>query len=232
MNHTTERIVTAGTLIIFALSIIYLYGAQKLNFYVYPTHAFYITLSAVLLILTGLYLLLFKKHIHLHLSTPSLLIALFIPVLLIISLPARPLYSDAALARGVIEDLPVFYNDTSFSFSVEPKNRQLLDWIKAFNADPEPNTYASQEVKIKGFIVPTEVPHIFFLTQFYIACCAADARPIAIPVEYPESFTPKKDDWVEVEGVMKSGEMKGERKVIIDMKKATPIPTPSNPYAF
>lgn len=232
MKNSHLRLSTSILLILFGVIILSLQITGKLGFYVYPSHIFYISLSAVLLILTGVFLIFTKKEIHLHFENVYTIPALLIPIALVLFFPAKPLSSDAALARGVVEDLPVFATDASFSFTVEPKNRQLLDWIKAFNADPEPNNYAGQEVHVKGFIVPAEAPNTFFLTQFYIACCAADARPIAIPVEYSGDFIPKKDEWVDIEGLMKSGDIHGERKVIIEMKSATPIPVPANPYAF
>lgn len=232
MHHSKESLFTAILLLCFGAAILFLKFQDKLGFYVYPTHIPYISISASIILLTGIFLLFSRKKIHLHIENRFLLPLLLLPILFIIFVPAKPLSSDTALARGIVEELPIFASDTSFSFNVDPKNRQLLDWIKAFNADPEPNNYIGQEVHIKGFITPSEEPHLFFLTQFYIACCAADARPIAIPVEYSGDFSPKKDAWIDLEGTMKAGEIKGERKVIIDMKKATPIEIPSNPYAF
>ncbi|MFN7160555.1 MAG: TIGR03943 family putative permease subunit [Candidatus Gracilibacteria bacterium] len=232
MIHLYIRYIAGLLLILFGGIILYLQNADKLGFYVYPTHIIYISLSAFVLILTGVFIIFVKRGIHFHLENTYLLPVLFIPILLVLFFPSKPLSSDAALARGVVEDLPVFAADTSFSFNVDPKNRQILDWIKAFNADPEPNSYVGQEVDIQGFVVPSEIPNTFFITRFYIACCAADARPIAIPVEYSGDFTPAKDDWLEIERIMKSGIINGERKVVIEMKKSTPIPVPSNPYAF
>ena len=70
------------------------------------------------------------------------------------------------------------------------------------------------------------------LFRFVIVCCAADSRPSAIAVEYPQADTVANDTWVEVTGRLQVAGTGEELLAYVEAAEIIPIPTPANPYLY
>jgi putative membrane protein len=70
----------------------------------------------------------------------------------------------------------------------------------------------------------------FALLRYSIVHCVADARPVVLLVVAPLAPALPGDQWVEVEGVLRSRESAGGRLVTIAADRVTPVKEPPNPY--
>ncbi len=75
-----------------------------------------------------------------------------------------------------------------------------------------------------------EEQEVFLLYRYAMACCAADATPLAVVLEnLPNGLRPKEGDWLKVRGVTRS--VPGEKKILVVRVNAVEfIPEPRRPY--
>jgi uncharacterized repeat protein (TIGR03943 family) len=83
---------------------------------------------------------------------------------------------------------------------------------------------AGRSVELTGFVSQEGRP--FTLSRFYITCCVADAVPIGVHVMPKGGSKLKRDDWVDVTGVLS----KGHREWIVRALAIRHIKPPSDPY--
>jgi uncharacterized repeat protein (TIGR03943 family) len=175
------------------------------------------------------------QHITLFPPGWSTLLLLIVAILGL-TIPPRVLASDTALQRGVTEALPVTRTEPkSFSATIKPEDRSIVEWVRTLNAYPEPDAYTGQKVDVAGFIVrnPDFPDDYALLCRFIITCCAVDASPVGIPIHLPAGQTDVTNDtWLQVEGQMKTETLNGKRQLVIAAETAQEIPTPADPYSF
>jgi len=147
----------------------------------------------------------------------------------------RPFNSYVALDSGELlnmtRTIPQRFQPVS-----RPEERSLVDWVRLLNAYPEPDAYQGQKAKVQGFVVhpPGSPAHRFFIARFVVTCCAADAYPVGLPVELAagEAKAYPADTWLEIRGRMITGEIAGQRRLILKAEQVTRIPPPENPYLY
>ncbi|HEY9848386.1 MAG TPA: TIGR03943 family protein [Leptolyngbyaceae cyanobacterium] len=148
----------------------------------------------------------------------------------------RVFNSQTALERGVTDTLLMTRSQPQeFRSAKKPEERSLIDWVRTLNTYPEPDAYAGQKVKVKGFVVhPKELPdNYLLLSRFVLTCCAADAYPIGLPVKLNTSRSAyQPDKWLEIEGMMIAETFGDKRQLTIQANSLTPIPEPKNPYDY
>ena len=83
-------------------------------------------------------------------------------------------------------------------------------------------------VDLTGLVLdPSEAgPRSFQLGRFYITCCVADAVPIGVHVMPGPRAKLKRDDWVDVTGVLS----RGHREWVVRALAIRHIKAPSDPY--
>jgi uncharacterized repeat protein (TIGR03943 family) len=144
--------------------------------------------------------------------------------------------SSTAIQRGVTEAVSVTRSQPqSFRSQSRPENRSLVDWIRTLNTYPEPDTYTGQKVNINGFVVaaPQLGNNYLLLTRFILTCCAADAYPIALPIQLTDSNSIyKPDSWLQVQGKMATATLEGKRQLVVVATAVQPISPPKNPYDY
>jgi uncharacterized repeat protein (TIGR03943 family) len=149
----------------------------------------------------------------------------------------RVFASTTAIQRGVTEAVTATRaQPQSFRSQSKPENRSLVDWIRTLNTYPEPDTYSGQKVNINGFVVaaPQLGNNYFLLTRFILTCCAADAYPIALPVQLTSdsSSAYKPDSWLQVQGKMATVTLEGKRQLVVVATDVQSISPPQNPYDY
>lgn len=145
--------------------------------------------------------------------------------------------SHTALRRGLTETLPLTrLQPQAFQTSAKSEERSLIEWMRLLNVNPEPDTYKGQSAQVNGFVInPPDFPEgHFVLARFVITCCAADAYPIGLPVQFSADQAKRypQDSWLEVKGKMITETINNERRLTIQAKSLTPIPEPRNPYDY
>ena len=98
----------------------------------------------------------------------------------------------------------------------------LLDLVKNLDQIEGRQVVTSGSV-YRGSAVPEGY---FMLFQFVITCCAADAQPIWVLVNYSQSSTLANESWVRVEGKLVFEQFKKNRVPVIEASALHRIPTP------
>lgn len=242
MSEHLFKIIQSIICFLVAGLIFWFYTNGKLTFFVHPNYVNMIVVSAGFLTLLGVAFFFTKSHYcceHDHkdfIAPHAAWLLLLIPLTLGFTIPPKPLSSETATARGISSDVSLLTGETSdFQFAIRSEDKTLLDWVKTFNLDPEPENYAGSKVDFEGMVLKSDTlpPGYFLIAKFFIACCAADARPIGVPVRFdPSKFQPKDNEWIRIKGEIMGDTIADERRAVIDLESFETIPVPENPYIY
>lgn len=167
-------------------------------------------------------------HNHENLSW-GVLVIVAIPLILGTLIPSRPLGANAM--NGDFNMTAIAATNT-LSFEKNPLDRNVLDWIRMFNASDDLSVFNGQEADITGFVYrdTTFNENQFLAARFTISCCVADAVAVGLPVEWSESIPA--DTWVRVLGRFELGEFRGEPKPILRPTSLEIVSQPEHPYLY
>lgn len=174
-------------------------------------------------------------HDHDHTLTRVGLFLVLLPVILGTFIPAKPLGAVAASNREI--------NVGRLSSALAPSNSQiassaqaknLLDWLMAFDREPNPATFSGQQADLVGFVYRDSrfAEDTFMLSRFIVSCCVADATPIGLIVRWPDAPTLADDQWVQVTGRFEPGEFAGQSMPVLVAEELQPTDMPNQPYLF
>ncbi len=159
-----------------------------------------------------------------------------IPLLLGVLIPARALGTSALPNRGITVSSPfTIQNTTNVQALDRPAaQRTVLDWIRAFHAQSNPQSLNAEPVDVIGFVYhdPRLQANQFLIGRYAIACCIADATAIGITVNWQQSAALENNHWVRVQGSIASGELDGQAVPVINADQVLPIQEPDQPYLF
>jgi len=145
----------------------------------------------------------------------------------VLAWPPAPSFADLASQRPRDQTA-----EDELAFVLPPSQRSLTDWVRLQRAQPDPELFAGDPVRISGFVlpVPGEAPQ---LARLLVRCCLADAAPVGLPVRWSAlGAAPPADQWLAIEGVMaveaSPPSAGGERLVVVPQRIRT-IPRPARP---
>jgi uncharacterized repeat protein (TIGR03943 family) len=123
---------------------------------------------------------------------------------------------------GPMESKPI---DSDFNL---PRNPSLLRLALA----PEP--YEGKHVTTLGRVyLDDKLPiNSFFCYQLVMYCCAADAGPLGVLVQYDKVKNLSSGQWVKAEGEIKITQKGDQRKTEILAEKVEPIDPPKDQYLY
>lgn len=226
------------------LLLLHFWVSGKLYLLIHPNYMGLTIVTAILLLILAAYrtlsLLLRPKSRqpeiqHLALFNPRFGSLLLLLVALAgFTITPRAFASQTAADRGIGDSLTnTRIKPQAFRANARSEDKSITEWVRGLNAYPEPEAYAGQKVRVKGFVSPSPEANYFLISRFVITCCAADAYPIGLPVKLaPGTQRPKADTWLEVQGEMIVESLKGERSLVIAASQLTPIPEPAKPYDY
>ncbi|NJK72321.1 MAG: TIGR03943 family protein [Synechococcaceae cyanobacterium SM2_3_60] len=217
----------------------------KLALLIHPMYVPLVVVCGVVLIAFASVRLLKHRHFrpgeHTGLLFPPALAWGLLAVLLLLGtlLPPRPLSSAMALQRGASELLPR-QPQQQFRLTFNPADRSLADWVRTLSVYPDPDRYVGQPADISGFVIkpdwdtgdPALDTELFLLGQFVISCCAADAYPITLPIQWPTATEILPDSWQAITGTMAIRTIQGLEQLVLIAETVTEIPVPKSPYVF
>ena len=220
----------------FGVYLLHAYATGTLYFYIHPIYVVPTTLAGLVLVVAAILAASAPADAGGPAQPPRLSVLLWaVPVAVGIFLPARPLGLSTAVQRGVeamplgrIEDVPEFRVD------IRPETLTIKDWVKALQADPEPERIAGKPVRVVGFVYrDSRLPADWFLVaRFVVQCCAVDAQPIGIPVRLTGMEIPRAGAWVVVAGAWEVASVRGERRAVVVPTAVTPTDRPEQPYLY
>lgn len=226
-------------MVLYGVMILYYYQTNLLAFLVNPFYNKMIGATGLILIFLGLFWIWHHQKFKLtgcEKQSPRQMLStcflLMIPLILAPIFKPQLLSTASALTRGVSSNLSVTNFDPTV-FSKPTSERTLIEWVRILNVDPEPDHYREQEVVVQGSVILDEAlpENMFHVGQFVMTCCAADARVIALPVQFEaENFSPKADEWIELQGKMGEAIIENHRQIVIKLDSAQSIPTPNDAY--
>jgi uncharacterized repeat protein (TIGR03943 family) len=120
--------------------------------------------------------------------------------------PAAQPSQDMAPGAGTDQANPALPSPDEGSAQYLPKAAdgnvalEVTDLLYAESEDSLRKMFSDKTIEVIGQYLPGSDPKQFKLVRMFIVCCAADARPLAVPVEVSAPTTTSEMGWVKVIG--------------------------------
>jgi uncharacterized repeat protein (TIGR03943 family) len=237
-HHNNQALVKTALLFGLTLYFIYIIASGNLTNYINERFSWLSYVAALLFLLLAISSALkllrnghdHQHHDHSHESISwGMLAIVAIPLVLGTLIPSRPLGANAMNGDFNMNAVAA---TTAVMFEKSPLDRNVLDWIRLFNASDDLAIFNGQEADITGFIYRDDTfsENQFLAARFTISCCVADAVAVGLPVEWNEAIP--SDTWVRVLGRFELGEFRGEPKPILQPTSLEIVPQPEHPYLY
>jgi putative membrane protein len=205
--------------------------SQRLTLYIHPRYELFtiiFTVIGLMGVCAGLFLMIRSKQ-HIHGSKSILGIRLFMIIysLAIVVLPPSALSFQIAQNRNT--NIGNRLADRNVSLA-QSSSLKFEDWAWLVLQPGAAESMQGKKAEFVGFIVQkTGEKDRMMVSRFTVTCCAIDATPVQIEVEYPDWQSRfKEGDWVSAVGVFDgSGGIP-----ILRAENVTVVPEPEVPYAF
>lgn len=246
-NHARERMFAwIRTALLIGLGVYFIYNiiSGNLTNYINERFAWLSYVAAALFLLIGGFSALnllrsqardhdheHHDHDHNHNGLSWGVIAIVaVPLVMGTLIPSRPLGAEAV--DGTIS-LTAASAANATTFQIAPLDRNVLDWLRAFNAEPDPTAFNGEPADVIGFVYtePTFPQDKFMVARFTISCCVADASAIAVPVQLNGEPLPQ-GEWVRVQGTFNAGEFRGDTMPILHADTIEVVEQPAHPYLY
>jgi len=170
-------------------------------------------------------------HDHEHGTTWAVLVTVALPLLMGVMIPSQPLGANAV--NGSIRTSAVNSANSS-GFAIAPEQRNVLDWLREFNASDDHATINGQRANVIGFVYkePDYPDGYFMVARFTVSCCVADASAIALPVQYSDAGQLEQGAWVRVSGSVEVRDFQGDTAPVIREATVNAVDTPEHPYLY
>lgn len=237
-TSTLRGWIKTGLLIGLGLYFVYIIATGSLANYINERFAWLSYVAAALFLLLGLF-----NALDLLRPAPSapgghtdiswaVIVIVAIPLILGTLIPSRPLGVEA-ITGSVRTTSAVGASPNFATFSRPPLERNVLDWLRAFNAAADYAEFNGQPADVIGFVYtePGFDPGHFMVARFTVSCCVADASAIGLPVYSPETDLPA-GEWVRVQGAFQLGEFRDENLPILIASAVEVVPQPDHPYLY
>jgi uncharacterized repeat protein (TIGR03943 family) len=177
-------------------------------------------------------------HDHQHGTAPSWLVLgiLALPLVLGVFIPAKPLGASAVGSSGVSTSFSGLQSGGgSIQFAVSPQDRNVLDWVRAFNSTANVDEFNGQQGDLIGFVyrdIRFKESGQFMLARFTVSCCVADASAIGVIVQAKDAEKIAQDSWVHVKGKFQVQTFDGQRTPILIADSVEVTGQPAHPYLY
>jgi len=163
--------------------------------------------------------------------TWGVLVTAAIPLVLGVMVPSQPLGADAI--NGSLSTTAVRGTNQA-NFTIAPENRNVLDWLRAFNDSDDFAAFNGQPVDVIGFIYrePSFGENEFMVARFTLSCCVADASALGLPVRYDDATTLTEGDWVQVQGELRVQPFGEDEMPVVQVASIEQIEQPEHPYLY
>lgn len=237
VNHKRIQSLVLGGLGVYLLHKIV---SGTLYFYINQRFTWLVLLGGISLLVLGIVAWPRKaslggEHHHQHAQGGWSLVVLSIPLLLGFLVPARPLDSSALDARGLTTNALVGVGgQVAVELNQPSDQRNVLDWVRAFNYATDPVIYEGEQADVIGFVYQdARLPEGQFLVgRFAVSCCVADAFAVGMIVQSAEASRWAANQWVHVVGKVQVGSLDGVAVPLILADSIKEVSIPPQPYLF
>lgn len=176
------------------------------------------------------------EHAPLSWRSPAVL-AILLPVVLGLTIPARALGTAAIENRGFgrANTLPGQQSGSTeelVSGLPDTPTWDMLDWVNALTYQPDNPRLQGQPIQLTGFVWKREnlASDQFIVSRFVVTCCTADSLALGLPVIWDGTSDLENDTWVRVSGTVGLAEVEGVEEAVILAESVDEIEQPPNPY--
>lgn len=182
-------------------------------------------------LITGRYRIINHSNAHLPISWGGISL-MAAPLFFAVLLPSEPLGVEAI--SGDLSLAPIGGVSAQARYDLPPLERNVLDWLRAFDEASNPAQLNGLPVDIVAFVYREENMSAtqFMAARFTLSCCVADAFAIGIPVEAANAEAFADGQWIRIQGSLQAGEFRGESVPIIIPSSIEPVEAPENPYLY
>ena len=173
-----------------------------------------------------------EHHDHSHAPISwGVLAVLAVPLALGVLLPSRPLGVEAV--SGDISRSSAAMVSGVQVFNVPPEQRNVLDWLRAFNSGSY-DQFNGQPADVIGFVYtePSFDENTFMVARFAISCCVADASALGVPVYWAQAGDLPQGEWVRVQGTFNVASFKGDDVPVLQASSIDVVAQPEHPYLY
>ncbi|MDO7882276.1 TIGR03943 family putative permease subunit [Salinibacterium soli] len=230
-----------------AVATVVLAATGQLVLYIHPRYVVFTVIMVVLAFLLVLASALLSKPddedapaspFSKALSVGAVALAALLAVAMV-ALPAATLSSATADQRD-INSTAIGASDTDLEDAAAVPTAEfaaftVLDWASLLRQTTDLAFYRDKPVDVVGFITPdASDPDVFYVSRFFVTCCAVDAQPAGVPVYLPGWASQfEADDWVRVTGQFAANPSSGSAEPLaIDPDDVLAVEQPSEPYLF
>lgn len=177
-----------------------------------------------------------------RLALISKTLLLLLPLAVIASGKATAYSVTTVQNRGIVGDLSklpavspaMSASDSSSATGAMPL--QVIDMLYAIQMPSYREEFEGKEVEMIGQYVPMTTGNPrgdrFQAVRMFITCCAADAKPVGVTVQYPQRLKMPEMGWVKITGKPTFPMEGGRRTAILEATKVEPCQAPSEPFVY
>ena len=147
--------------------------------------------------------------------------------------------SAAPSAKSTASVTTVATSDASSSAlasSGGPMPLQVIDMLYAVQMPSYREEFEGKEVELIGQYIPMTTGNPkgdrFQAIRMFITCCAADAKPVGLTVQYPKPLKVSEMGWVKITGKPTFPMEGGRRTAVLNATKVEECPAPSEPFVY
>lgn len=154
-----------------------------------------------------------------------------IPLILGTLIPSQPLGATAVDGNISLNTASV---TNATTFTTNPLEWNVLDWLRAFNAADDIKSFNGKEANVIGFVYrEASFPDDqFMVARFTISCCVADASALGLPVIWANAPDIQQDTWVQVKGNFQVEDFRGDTVPVLHANTVEVVPQPEHPYLY
>lgn len=148
--------------------------------------------------------------------------------------------------RGVVDDLaklPAANASATVSPELPSKTSsegamplQIIDMLYAIQMPSYREEFEGKQVELIGQFVPMTTGNPkgdrFQAIRMFITCCAADAKPVGVTVQYPSKLSIPEMGWVKIIGKPTFPMEGGRRTAVLEATTVEPCTAPSEPFVY
>ncbi|MEP7285224.1 MAG: TIGR03943 family protein [Chloroflexota bacterium] len=178
-----------------------------------------------------------EGHNHGAAASWPVLALVAVPLVLGVIVPAKPLGASAVGTSGVSTSFNALQagGGSATQLSVASTDRNVLDWVRAFNGSSNVDEFNAQPADMIGFVyrdIRFKDQPLFMVARFTISCCVADASAIGVIVQSDQAAKLAPDSWVHIKGKFQSQQFDGAKTPILVADSIEPTNQPDHPYLY
>lgn len=126
--------------------------------------------------------------------------------------------------------------DGSVSASGDTADFDVKEWATLLRQSTDLSGLTGKQATVLGFVSADkdDPDNVFYVTRFFVTCCAADAQPLGVPV-YKPGWTQElsENEWIQVSGAFElNPSVQSRQPLTIKASDIAAVAQPDEPYVY